>query len=92
MAVYADFAGVDVVESLEEADDGCFAAARSAYDADALASEDFEVETAEDWEFGTGGVGESNVLEFDGNVIVIVVWVWFNAGRAVDGWLLGAEV
>lgn len=53
---------------------------------------DFEVEAAENGEFRTGRVGESDVLEFDGDVIIFVIGFWFLAGGAVDGRFLGTEM
>lgn len=92
MAVYTDLAGVYIIESLEKADYGCLPAPRRSHDADALASIDFEVEATKDGEFRTGWVGESDVLEFDGDVVIFVIGVWLDTGGAVDGRFLGAEM
>ena len=56
LPVNSDISGVDIVESLEEADDGCLATSRGAYDADALSPENLQVESAKDWQVGAGRV------------------------------------
>ena len=62
-AVDQDAAGVGVVEARNQADDGRFAAARGADDADELAGLDVEGDVGEDG--GLGVVAEGHVAEFD---------------------------
>jgi hypothetical protein len=90
LAVDENLAGVEVVEAFQEGDDGCFAAAGGAHDADGLAALDFEVEVAEDGVLGTGGVGEAHFFEFDGDFGV--VGGDLGSSGAVDGRLLFSKM
>ncbi len=58
-----DGAGVGVLEAGDEVDEGGFAGAGGAYDGEAAAGGDAEVDVVEDG--GTVGVGEGQVAEFD---------------------------
>ena len=63
LAVDQDAAGLEIVEALQQGEDGRFAAARFADQPDALAGLDAQVEVLED--LGAAGIGEADILEDD---------------------------
>lgn len=65
LAMNENLARFDVVEPLEQGDDGRLPASRRTDDTDSLAMTDCQIEFAEDRDIRTGWVGKAHVAEFD---------------------------